>query len=1675
MWAINQQGFIRMFFLSKLIFTPMKNRYIATFILSLSTFVVSAQLANSWIDYNQRYFKIPVVKNGLYEISAAQLAAAGVPISAIPPERFQIFRRGQELAIKVDKSASNVVTAITFYGLKNDGKGDTELYRTPESQPHTLYNLYTDTAAYFLTWKLTGTGKRMTNKTLLTPDTPEQYQMAEPMSLQVTQYSDGRKYGYGNDLSSGIFDEGEGWFGSRTTKTGKLNFTFNLTNAKTDVGIKPKYEILIVGNNNLPHRTEILLGPSSSSLDSVAIAEGYTNFQSKLITGEFEWSDLSGTGQIVVQVHVLGFPDVADAQAVAYVKIIYPQTFNLLATENKTFTLRTTTADRLYVTIPTTNSATKIYDITDPLNPITRQVSATSGSVSLSVDNVTESRKLHAVSAPLSSPALAEQTFQPIGLSGKNYLIISHRDLMQNASDGKDPVKAYADYRASSYSVATVEIHDIYNQYNYGDPSALAIRNFLKHAIAVGNPKYLFLIGKTSTVDNAYYRTAPGIAIPMLVPTFGKPGTDALFSVGLTKNDFVQEISTGRLSAYKSEEVKNYLDKVKEMEALPYDALWRKHIMQLSGGQNVIELSTYAAYINAFSNVAESDFLGGKTFNKNKESSGLDYINVNEEINKGVSMITFFGHSSSSVNDIEIGRPTAAAGYSNKGKYPVILMNGCNGGAIFSKTLSFGEEWMAAKDLGAVSVIAHADFAISSNLKRYSDLFYQFAFATEDSFGLSLGELMIKTQRQYFLSYGSIDENLSNVYGTLLQGDPAYKIFAPNQTDYAIQADEVFALPIESERIASTSAKFSLNFVVRNFGKTTKDSLSVKVKRTFADGTEVDYVKKFQRPLYMDTLSFEIVNDQALNNAGDNFFSISIDPDDDVDEFNELNNAVNFELYVPRGSTVHLQPQDFGVTDSKIIKFVWQSADMLSQSRAYSFECDTTSTFTSGFKIADQLSGKLLLTKSIDFNNIPDSTTIYWRTRLSDPLPGEDNNWITSSFTFINAQQSGWAQVAEKQILQNIITGMDFDETTKKWAFKETTLPVEIANHGRKNVNGFRYGDIKVSINGENLMLATAPADSMCIVNTFNAVVFDKETAAPIRPLGISGPDVTNKLVCGKLPQMIHNFTSTDILGSSRYLDLLITKMSDGDAILLFSFDSVTYSQWDAQVKASLAKVGISAATISSLVDGQPAIFLGKKGLAEGQAVSLLDNGSGLPRGKQALNFKGNVTGVFSSAKIQSAKIGPAKSWNQLQLDVANQGADEIELTISGKDISNQSKILITTNAEGTLDLSQFDANQYPYLDLALSIKDNDNLKPTVLSTWSVDFEKPADGILLTDEYTTKSLDEGADYQETLHFYNYSEKDFSDSLTVNFRFGNTSNGYGSNQIMIAPIKALDTATFTATFSTVGKAGQNNLITEVKANETEQYLLNNSVTLARVADVVADNTNPVLDVTFDGSYILNGDIVSPNPRILVKFKDNNPYLYKKDTAGLDLMLKAPCEGCDFERVTLANDKVVYTLATENNDFSIDYKPGPLTDGIYQLKVQGKDASGNQSGTEPYQVSFEVISESSITHFYPYPNPFSTSTRFVFTLTGSEIPDQIKIQIMTVSGRVVREITDIGPLKIGNNISQYAWDGRDEFGDLLANGVYLYKVFVNKGGQPIKSRNTSADRAFKHDFGKMYILR
>jgi hypothetical protein len=244
-------------------------------------------------------------------------------------------------------------------------------------------------------------------------------------------------------------------------------------------------------------------------------------------------------------------------------------------------------------------------------------------------------------------------------------------------------------------------------------------------------------------------------------------------------------------------------------------------------------------------------------------------------------------------------------------------------------------------------------------------------------------------------------------------------------------------------------------------------------------------------------------------------------------------------------------------------------------------------------------------------------------------------------------------------------------------------------------------------------------------------------------------------------------------------------------------------------------------------------------------------------------------------------------------------------------------------------------------------------------------------------------------------------------------------------------------------------------------------------------VRADEVNPLLDVTFDGLHILNRDIVSANPEIAVLLDDDNPFLLlnePQDTAFYRMFIAEPGE--DARPVYFSDPAMTWIPADgASNRSGIIYRPTFTKDGIHELLVQARDKSGNSSGASDYRVQFEVVLRPTISEVINYPNPFSTSTRFVFTLTGTEPPDEVKIQIMTIGGKIVREITqdELGLLRIGRNITDFQWNGTDEFGDPLANGVYLYRVLARLNGQDLELRQDSNRSFTEKGFGKMYLMR
>lgn len=1684
--------------------------------------VLKAQSGNGWIKYDQTYLKLKTGSNDIHRVGYERLLNIGFPVETLDPTYLQLFHRGQQVAIDVADGGDGTFDSgdyIDFYGKRNDGVTDVELFNSPRDQIHQYYNLFSDTTAFFLTLDPSEPGKRMSisNESMegLSPITSH---MEEVLKIYTSEFSFGQYYPIGSpkgETKLSKYDAGQMFVSDTimrnefTLRNGKTFRDFIIDDIRLPVSEdgKPLLEVQVVGFNNRQHNVSIHVGPDTDNLRTVK-RELQFNFNNSIKpTTQIEWSDVSQQGRLIVRVEVLGFPELPDDRvAVGYIRLDFPQEIDLQSAEKKHLYIPPSAPlfGNQLINIENVQGEIAVYDITDYLNPVKLSTTVTGNDVQvvLKASQVTRKLFLRRIDETTSTmrilrPEPEKVSFKFDQVSDKNYLIISHPFLRScSGCDYEDPVQSYIDYRSSvaggGFKVLYANVNDLFNEFNYGEFSPLAIRRFVTYVYERGTPAYLFLIGKSRRVDNQIQRLPDPLVVSLkdLVPTMGAPGSDILFTEGLNGTSHYPAFPVGRLSVSKPENVGYYLDKVIEKESTLVDSPWTKNFIQLSGGLSSNQLVRFRELIERFRDQVKGDFLGANVTNISKQTNNaVQKFNLSGEINKGVGFITFFGHSSAVFTDIDIGLVTDPGnGYNNQGRYPAFLVNGCRGGEIFFRT-SFGEDWIGAQGKGAVSYMAHSDIGLASVLSAYTSTFYDL-MADTLWMTRSIGHIQQEAIGR-FLDTPFLDETRkSTAEQTVLQGDPAVALFGHNKVDYIVRPEDIFLKSKDGKEITASTPFFELGVVVNNGGRTTQSPLSVRVNRQFADGRAINLPVVEVPPIaFRDTIFYEISN-LGLDAFGENTFEVILDADNRVDEGSEINNIAQRSFTFPATGTFNTSPANFALVNEGSLQLVVQSSNLRLNDKRFLIEIDTINSFDSPWKQTRTLSGKGVGTWSIELlpAAVRDTLQYYWRSVFEEDLLSNPVPWNNSTFTYIPNGQQGWGQTTFDQFEQLNLSSVRKDEGARNWIFAGTETTLEVVTFGADHTNGNRASAVIVDINGDQQI-----PSNPCGLSTLNAIAFNKDSGQPYFVLQTEGQfDISDPLKCGRSVSTINTFrdshlSDVDVSQTESLIRQYINGVGQGDSVLLFSVGSLSYAGWREDVIDVLGGIGISPFTIQGLQTGEPFIAFGAKGSAEGSARTVIGIPTGTDTNARNTRIKLNATIVAStdSGSVETPVIGPVSSWGQMTKKIFKDPAeDEVNFEVRGVRIDGTQAVLFQNVTLNELDLSEVNPEQYPYIRLYVTMEDRASATPAQLARWTVTYQGVPEGIvsLQNDQTRNVSLQEGEPFEARFKFANISAYDFTGPLSVRYTFVNqTSLEAVIESIEIPAVKAGQEVDFALPITTKGKVGLNDLEVFVNpGDELEQFYNNNVIRLESFFNVIRDQINPNIDVTFDGIYILDGDIISPQPLISVELRDNNPFLLKEEASGIDIKLGRPCDGCELQRIEMNSPEVEIISATEEANFRIDFRPEFLEDGLYLLQVEVADASGNQSGISPYTITFEVVSESAITHFYPYPNPFSNSTRFVFTLTGSEIPDLIKVQIFTVSGKLVREITqsELGPIRIGNNITDYAWDGKDEFGDQLANGTYLYRVLVGSTtGVAFGRRPTgkAGSKGFDNNFGKLVIIR
>jgi hypothetical protein len=428
-----------------------------------------------------------------------------------------------------------------------------------------------------------------------------------------------------------------------------------------------------------------------------------------------------------------------------------------------------------------------------------------------------------------------------------------------------------------------------------------------------------------------------------------------------------------------------------------------------------------------------------------------------------------------------------------------------------------------------------------------------------------------------------------------------------------------------------------------------------------------------------------------------------------------------------------------------------------------------------------------------------------------------------------------------------------------------------------------------------------------------------------------------------------------------------------------------------------------------------------------------------------------NLTPVFlNTAGSLSFNTGPSHRWKNFGWQQILYPNSSVKFDVHGIDRTDDSTLLYSNLSFNSLiNLDTLSAYSFPALILSAKINIDTllGLRSPLFHSLTFRYTPPAE--IAPDNYSfVKSdslVEEGQNVTVSLKTYNAGY--VPANTIINQWSASSPSGIKILKIDTAysPLNPDSMRISSVTFSTNGLRRREKtrdtvyiyFETRIAGNENDYYSFNNFA-LTNIV-VTGDSLSPSIDVTYDGMKILNGDLIQAKPEIVYKFFDNSIIDYTlEDTSVVKIIqdnipvnyftggVKNPL--IDFNLVNQQNLKVIVT-----------YHP-VLQEGPHIFKYIGADKNGNFADTliNNVYVSYGF----NVRNLYNYPNPMKNDTYFTFDFYSDKNPPGCRIKIYTVAGRLIKEIQ--AAVKVGFN--QIYWDGRDNDGESMANGIYLYKIIL-----------------------------
>lgn len=1648
-------------------------------------------VGNEWIHYGQEYFKFTIDADGIYRIPFSVLEANG--LAGKTGNEFRLYSMGEQVPIYV--STPGIIGSddyIEFYGYKNRGDLDRFLFRHPDKDMlHPTYSMYSDQRPYYLTTASDDAPLRVLSLPDMIGDTPDPYYL-HTESIEYNAVANDPYYPIsgGGAISYSSYRHSEG-FGKASESNPSVQIP---SGDRASGGPDAQLHIRLSSTNYGSHK--LIVNFNGQVLDTLFASEE-TDLLIKDTVFTLSASLLQDNNQLT-------FTSINAQSRISLVSIelTYPRVPKMNGASESILTLSPGAGDHyillenfLHQDIPpvvySTDGKTRMIASINPEH-IVHWVWP-SGDSTTTLRIVNPALSIHTITS------VERKVFTDFSEDDTEYVVITHPALMETGTGS-----AYIQYRISpeggGYRAKAYSILDLYEQFGYGiEKHPQCVRNFVEFMHRRWpSAKMIFIIGRG--IEYHRSRTNNGTWESLFyVPTFGRPGADNLLAATLW--DLVPRYPIGRLAITDPQSITDYLNKVKAHDLSRYagqtleDKQWIKNVMHIGGGKTSSEQSEFESTLKSLGEELASSGYGADIHFFQKRSTQTvgetESAQVLDLLHEGCGIINYLGHSATSTFEYNINDPSE---WNNKDRYPIFSAMGCSAGQIHGITLSLSDNYVRIVDEGVVAFISGSGSQFASALTTWARPWYDY-FGNLD-YGCTLGESILFGLKAVS-NYVNVDLDGSNSYRYLLeqqtfQGDPALQLHPLPGPDYIVDPQSVVFAPAHLE---TKQDSFDLTFSALNIGRNLHQKVPFSVSIRLPDGNEI--------LLGLDTLRADSFRNPVTihlplltgGKSGAFRLLISLDPSNVLEELaapdaeanNQLVDNLGVEgipFFVVDNLMKAVYPPDFSIVTTTQPEMVACGTNAFNAAQDIAFELDTTALFNSPSKVHETFYDHVATAKwAPPIQWIPDQV-YYWRVSPDSLSPEQGYLWDRRSFIYKPGTSPGWNQSDFHQLTDNTLNQLLADSTHRTFTFGTKSRSFNILNRFQDVVQGLIprviedgviLAEFFTGFRERNVQVFVVAIDSLTgnymynpnpgLYGSYNHLAFDAKCFAYRSDLPESRQALIH-FVEDIIPAGSYVFFYTYQRPS--YPDYFPELWAEDEAVYGESIFSMIEKQFPGSAIRTLAETG-----------SKPYIVCFQKDRGGIQELIAADSSDVI-----SMNFE--IKGSLTQGAYVSKLIGPASKWYAIQSSLKTiapdtAGINTLSAIALSPDFSDTLLISSHLQSPDTL-IGDIDAQSWPFIQLTYATEDSVTFDPSDIEFWRVLYEGIPELVIRPDlgfSFTADTLNRGETMTLNTYVENVSPYDVN-AVDVTLQITNAENQTDQLQTAIPEIKGNASAPVEFSKITSSYAGDYQLLMEVNPDQLIPELDYSNNTGILPMYVRTDEANPVLDVTFDGYHIEDGDLVSSKPLISIQMQDENENLRLTDTSAFEMYLGFPSDFAP-KRIYFSQPWVRFipSPASGKNVAVVELTPELTEDGLYYLQVNAKDRSGNTAGANDYSVSFEVINAASISYIYNYPNPFTTSTRFIYTLTGSGTPTFCKIEILSMTGILVREITqeDLGPLAPGHHRTEYAWDGTDNNGNLLPAGVYLYRLVAQDADMqdyPTYSSLGSSNSDSK-GWGKLILVR